>query len=145
MDGLMSNPLLRDATQDIPNCLPRGYRTSHTQTLPTLPTYSLALCLHPLPTYSSSHTGPVFACMLNCIQLFATPLMVAHQDPVMGFSRQEYWSGLPCPSPGDLPDPGIEAASPTLAGAFFTTELPGKPLALCTDLQLCLALLPGPF
>ena len=59
---------------------------------------------------------------------------------VMGFSRQEYWSGLPRPSPGDLPDPGIEAASPTRAGAFFTTEPPGKPLALCTDPQLCLAL-----
>ena len=39
----------------------------------------------------------------------------------MGFSRQEYWSGLPCPSPGDLPDPEIEPASPALAGGFFTT------------------------
>ena len=43
----------------------------------------------------------------------------------MGFSRQEYWNGLPCPSPGDLPDPGIERASltsPALAGEFFTTS-----------------------
>ena len=40
----------------------------------------------------------------------------------MGFSRQEYWSGLPFPSPGDLPDPGIEPVSPGLAGGFFTTE-----------------------
>ena len=40
----------------------------------------------------------------------------------MGFSRQEYWSGVPRPSPGDLPDPGIEPTSPTLAGGFFTTE-----------------------
>ena len=49
----------------------------------------------------------------------------------MGFSRQEYWSGLPCPPPGDLPDPGIEPASPVfpvLADRFFTTESPGKPL-----------------
>jgi len=43
----------------------------------------------------------------------ATPWTVAHQDPLsMGFSRQEYWSGLPFPSPGDLPDPGIETGSP---------------------------------
>ena len=46
----------------------------------------------------------------------------------MGFARQEYWSGLPFPSPGDLPDPGIELMSPILAGGFFTTEPPGKPL-----------------
>ena len=46
------------------------------------------------------------------------------------FFRQEYWSGLPFPPPGDFPEPGIElasVASPTLAGGFFTTELPGKP------------------
>ena len=51
---------------------------------------------------------------------------VAHQAPLsMGFSRQDYWSGLPCPLPGDLPDPGIEpgsCTSPTLAGALFTTS-----------------------
>ena len=45
----------------------------------------------------------------------------------MGFPRQEYWSGLPFPSLGDLPDPGIEPTSPALAGGFFTTERPGKP------------------
>ena len=44
-----------------------------------------------------------------------------------GFSRQEYWSGLLFPSPGDLLDPGVEPASPALAGGFFTTEPPGKP------------------
>ena len=44
----------------------------------------------------------------------------------MGFPRQEYWSGLLFPSPGDLPDPGIEPATPVLAGGFFTTEPPGK-------------------
>ena len=48
-------------------------------------------------------------------QLFATPWTVDYEDPQsMGFSRQEYWSGLPFPSPGDLPDPGIEPGSPTL-------------------------------
>jgi len=45
----------------------------------------------------------------------------------MGFSRQEYWIGLPCPPPGDLPHPGTEPTSPALEGRFFTTEPPGKP------------------
>jgi len=45
----------------------------------------------------------------------------------MGFPRQEYWSGLPFPSPGDLPDSGIKPDSPALAGGFFTTEAPGRP------------------
>ena len=49
---------------------------------------------------------------LSCVQLFATPWTVARQaPPTMGFSRQEYWSGLSFPSPGDLPDPGIEPRS----------------------------------
>ena len=57
-----------------------------------------------------------------------TPWTVARQSPLsMGFSRQEYWSGLPFPFPGDLPHPGIEPASPALAGGFFTIELPGRP------------------
>ena len=46
----------------------------------------------------------------------------------LGFSRQEYWSGLPFPLPGDLPDPGIEPVSPALAGGFFTSEPAGKPV-----------------
>ena len=59
---------------------------------------------------------------------FATPWTVAHQDPLSSqFPRPAYWSGLPFPSPGDLPDPGMEPASPALAGEFFTTEPPGKP------------------
>ena len=59
--------------------------------------------------------------------LFLTPWTVAHQAPLsIRFPRQEYWSGLPFPSPGDLPDPGIKPRSPTLAGGFFTTESPGK-------------------
>ena len=57
-----------------------------------------------------------------------TPWAVAHQASVlMGFSRQEYWSGLPFSTPGDLPNPGIELASPALAGRFFTPVPPGKP------------------
>ena len=54
---------------------------------------------------------------------------VAHQAPLsMEFPRQEYWNRLPFSSPGDLPDPGIELTSPALAGRFFTTEPPGKPI-----------------
>ena len=58
---------------------------------------------------------------------FAIPWTVARQaPPSMRFPGQEYWSGLPFPSPGDLPDPGTESSSPALAGGFFTTEPPGK-------------------
>ena len=64
---------------------------------------------------------------LSRVRLFATPWPVAHQAPLsMGFSRQEYWSGLPFPSPGDLPDPGIEPRSPTLQADTLTSEPPGK-------------------
>ena len=62
----------------------------------------------------------------SCIRLLATLWTVVCQAPLsMGFSRQEYWSGLPFPSPGDLPDPGIEPASPVspaLAGGFFAAS-----------------------
>ena len=59
---------------------------------------------------------------------FETTWTAACQAPLsMGFPRQEYWNGLPFPSPGDLPDPGIEPVSPALAGRFFTAEPPGKP------------------
>ena len=72
----------------------------------------------------------VHACVLSrlsCVTLCATPWTVMHQAPwSMGFSRQEYWSGLPFPPPGDLPNPGIEPMSPALAGRFFTPEPPGK-------------------
>ena len=55
----------------------------------------------------------------------------AHQAPLsMGFPRQECWSGLPFPSPGNLPDPGIELTSPTLTARFFTTEPPGNPSSI---------------
>ena len=58
----------------------------------------------------------------------ATPWTVAHQAPLsMGFSRQEYWSGLPFPSPGDLPNPGIEPGSRALQADALSSEPPGKP------------------
>ena len=60
---------------------------------------------------------------------FATLWTVACQAPLsMEFPRQEYWSGLPFPSPGGLPNPGIEPASSSLAGKVFVTEPPGKQL-----------------
>ena len=68
--------------------------------------------------------------LLSQVWLFVTLWSVAHQAPLStGFPRQEYWSGLPFPSPGDLPDPGIEPASPASAGRFFT-------IAPRTDLHL---------
>ena len=69
-------------------------------------------------------------CCLSSVWLFCSPpWIVALYVPLsIGFSSEEYRSGLPFPSPGDLPDPGVEPKSPVLAGGFFTTKPPGKPL-----------------
>ena len=68
---------------------------------------------------------------LSRVRLFATPWTVAHEaPPSMGFSRQEYWSGLPFPSPGDLPDPGIEPWSPALQADALPSKPPGKHTAI---------------
>ena len=65
--------------------------------------------------------------LLNPVQLFVTPWTVDCQDPLsMGFSRREYWSGLPFLSPGDLPNPGIEPRSPTLQADSLPSEPPGN-------------------
>jgi len=81
-----------------------------------------------IPSYASVLN--VCMCMLSRVQLFVTPWTVAHQTPLsMGFSRQEYCSGLPFPPPGDLPNPRIEPTSlvsPTLSGEFFTPEPLGE-------------------
>ena len=64
---------------------------------------------------------------LSCVQLFATPWPVAYQAPLsMGFSRREYWTGLPFPSTEDLPNPGIEPESPALRADALTSKPPGK-------------------
>ena len=77
-------------------------------------------------SHSGTNGGSVRVCSVTSVWLSVTPWTVAHQAPLsMGFSRQEYWSGLPCPPPGDLPDSGIEPESlmsPALAGRFFTTS-----------------------
>ena len=65
---------------------------------------------------------------LSRVRLFATPQNIALQVPLfMGFSRQEYWSGLPCPPPGDLPNPGIKPRSPALQADSLPAEPQGKP------------------
>ena len=69
-------------------------------------------------------------------QLCLTPWTVAHQDPLsMEFSRQEYWSGLPFPSLGDLLDPGIEPWSPALQADTLQSEPPGKPFRALSYLK----------
>jgi len=82
----------------------------------------VCVCLH-----ARARTHAQF---LSRVLLFLTPWTVARQTPLsMEFSRQESWSGLLFPTPGDLPDPGIEhnpPASPALAGRFFTIVLPGQ-------------------
>ena len=75
--------------------------------------------------------GEVKVKLLSRVRLFVTPRTVACQaPPSMGFSRQECWSGLPFPSPGDLPNPGIEPESPALQADDLLTELRGKPNVL---------------
>ena len=73
----------------------------------------------------------------SCVQLCLTLWTVAQQAPLsMGFSRQEYWSGLPFPSPGDLPDPGIKPMSPELQADALTSEPPGnKPISRLTAIK----------
>ena len=68
---------------------------------------------------------------------FATPWAITHQASLsMGFPRQEYWCGLPFPSPEDLSNPGIEPVAPALADGLFTTESPGKPKPTLTESKI---------
>ena len=76
----------------------------------------------------ATHLKECIVSSLSCVRLFVTSWTVADQAPLsMGFSRQEYWSGLPFPSPGDLPDLGIEPGSPTLQADALSSKPPGKP------------------
>ena len=79
----------------------------------------------------------VYACKLSHVRLFATPWTVARQAPLsLGISRQEYCIRLPFPPPVNLPDSGIKPASPELAGEFFTTVPPGKPIYICIYINI---------
>ena len=84
------------------------------------------------PGWGSLTSTRFHSCMLSCVWFFVTPWTVAHQALLsMEFSRQAEWRGLPFPSPGDHPHPGIEPtslASPALAGRFFSIAPPGKPI-----------------
>ena len=88
--------------------------------------WNINIPLYHVPQFISSQVMTSCVCVksLSRVLLFATPWTVAHQAS-MGFSRQEYWSGLPFPSPGDLPDPGIEPRSPALQVDALTSEPPG--------------------
>ena len=83
--------------------------------------------------------------LFSPVQFFATLWTKACQAPLsMGFSRQEYWSGLPCPPPGDLPNPGMEPASlmsPALAGGFFITSATWETCILPCTLHQILSIL----
>ena len=85
-----------------------------------------------LPGYSS----------WNCLVIKSCPALLLDVDyslpgsSVCGFSRQEYWSGLPFPSPGDLPDPGLRPESPALVCSFFATEPPGKPSSWNSSVEM---------
>ena len=86
-------------------------------------------------TKSHHSNVKVKAKSLSRVRLFSTLWTVAHQTPPsMGFSRQEYWSGLPFPSPGDLPEPGMELECPELQAEALPSEPPGKPIQMYTCL-----------
>ena len=86
---------------------------------------------------SSLWRGCTSLCMRVRFSLFATSWTVAHQAPLsMGFSRQEYWSGLPFPSPGDLPNPGMEPLSTALQADSLLFEPLGKPMPIYTPLLM---------
>ena len=90
--------------------------------------FLLDKCKSKLQCITSHWSECSISALCSVISNSATPLTVACQAPLsMGFSRKEYWSGLPFPPPGDLSHPQTECMSPALAGIFFTTELPGKP------------------
>ena len=79
--------------------------------------------------YDSCSQSEVRCWSFSRVRLFATPWTVAHNAPLsMGFSRQEHWSGLPLPSPGDLPNPGIEPGSPTLQADSLLSDPSRKPM-----------------
>ena len=97
--------------------------------LPATLARTLALGRRALHPHSLLSTPGCSLLQVMCVPLFVNPWTIARQLPLsMEFSRQEYWSGLPFPTPGDLPDPRIKPTSPALAGRFFTTEPLGSPV-----------------
>ena len=114
---------------------------SHSKCLSIHPSPSVRLSIH--EPFIGSFVIPVeephylnYICLIIIyINTYTTPWTVAQQaPPSMGFSRQEYWSALPFPSPGDLPDPGTEPRSPALQAYALTSEPPGKPKYIYTHM-----------
>ena len=110
-------------------CIPgevTGNRKAHAEN------YSVSL-LSGICCSLKAESAPAVQCntqSLSHVRLFATPWTVASQEPLSTeFFRQEYWSGSPFPTPGDLSDPGIKLMSPAMAGRFFTTLPPEKPIS----------------
>ena len=98
---------------------------------PGLPAVEVPWNFHKFFIYSETK-------LLSCVQLFATPWTTAHQAPLsVSFSRQGCWSGLPFPSPGDLPNPGIEPGSPALQADSLPTNIQGKPILDKHMYQIC--------
>ena len=110
-------------------CFQDSFMLQHMSELPSfLRLNNIPLYVHPT-LYPFIHQWKVKVKSLNRVRLFTTPWTVAYQaPPSMGFSRQEYRSGLPFPSPGDLPDPGIKPWSPAFQADTLTSEPPGKSL-----------------
>ena len=112
------------------------YLTSHLKFLRSV--RSVCMCVFLVPSHKSTVQSQRADRASTCYMLShcvtsdsATPWTVAHQAPLsMGFSRQEYWSGLSCPPQRDLPNPGTELTSPALAGRFFTTSATWEALAV---------------
>ena len=89
------------------------------------------MCISVASTHCARSACSLPSCFSR-VQIFATVWAVVCQVPLsMGVSRREYWSGLPCPPPGDLPDPGIKPASPASQADSLPTESPGKPMFVC--------------
>ena len=114
-------------------CFYRGKHRSSEMSVPYLPPKLPCRSLYvyrKMSVQTTSLTWLLFSCSVVS-DSFENPM--AYSPPgssVHGFPRPEYWSGLPCPPPGDLPDPGTEPVSPALARGLFTTEPPGKPCDL---------------
>ena len=111
-------------------CFSQGMEQSNHGHLRHLLQLSGSYCLQLQNNNNYYYISPCYCCLVAewYPDSFVTPWTVACQAPLfMGLPRPEYWSGLPFPSPGDLPSPGIEPAFPALADGFFTTEPPGKP------------------
>ena len=115
-------------SRSIPNCgAPHSHSLRLFQCRPKRSTERGLLSPNPTLWHPAPVCTSVKVKSLSRVQLLATPWTVAYQDPpTMGFSRQECWSGLPLPSPGDLPNPGIELGSPALQADALPSEPPGK-------------------